>query len=195
MEHSSPEQEEIDKSIRQTLIPEDIRNSPTLRSNPNLPSQPTYIVPTFNLSAVNMGSTSTQTQSIQANTSTTPGLSSSNRPASPGGGEGRGGGGGGGAPAPAGGAAVAGAPAGGGAQLLGGEPDHFKGDRRNVERFLSNLINYIDLNTLSSTLASFKTRIRLALSFVLGDQVLHWKNNMLDWVRPNAIDDNQDTWD
>jgi hypothetical protein len=51
------------------------------------------------------------------------------------------------------------------------------------------------LNTLSPTLASFKTRIRLALSFISGDQVLHWKNNMLDWVRPNAIDDNQDTWD
>jgi hypothetical protein len=33
------------------------------------------------------------------------------------------------------------------------------------------------------------------LSFISGDQVLHWKNNMLDWVRPNAINDNQDTWD
>jgi hypothetical protein len=206
----SPEQEEIDETIHQTLIPEDVQKSPTLRSNPNLPSQPTYIVPTFNPSAVNMVSTSTQMQSIQANTSTTPGLTSSNQPTNPGGGPPEGGppaggppagggeGGGGGARLLGGGARLLGGGArllGGGARLLGGEPDHFKGDHHNVEHFLSDLINYIDLNTLSPTLASFKTRVHLALSFISGDQVLHWKNHMLDWVCPNAINDNQDTWD
>jgi hypothetical protein len=58
---------------------------------------------------------------------------------------------------------------------LGTEPAHFAGDRRDVDRFLADLITYIDLNSQNTSLASYKTRIRLALSFMSGEVIRHWK--------------------
>jgi hypothetical protein len=46
---------------------------------------------------------------------------------------------------------------------LGAEPRDFSGDRLDVDRFLSDLQGYMDLNSLSQQLASFKTRIHLSL--------------------------------
>ena len=93
-----------------------------------------------------------------------------------GGGGGSGGGGGGGGAVAAGGAANA------NAKLLGGEPKHFEGNRRDVDRFLADLITYIDLNSQNPALASFKTRVRIALSFMSGETIRHWKMRMLDWA-------------
>jgi hypothetical protein len=72
---------------------------------------------------------------------------------------------------------------------MGALPCNFEGDRGDVERFLT------DLNERVPNLASFKFRIRLALSFIQGDTVQEWKNAMLDFIRPVAIPDNEDTWD
>jgi hypothetical protein len=78
---------------------------------------------------------------------------------------------------------------------LGTEPAHFAGDRRDVDRFMADLITYIDLNSQNTSLTSYKTRIRLALSFMSGEVIRHWKVRMLDWVRPNQIFDEEATWD
>ena len=92
-----------------------------------------------------------------------------------GGGGGGDGGGGGGGEGGGGGAAAGGGAANTNAKLLGGEPKHFKGNRRDVDRFLADLITYIDLNSQNPALASFKTRVRIALSFMSGETVRHWK--------------------
>jgi hypothetical protein len=63
-----------------------------------------------------------------------------------------------------------------------------------VDRFLSDLQGYIDLNSLNQQLASFKTRIHLSLSFISGAQVRQWKERMRIWVRNPMVDDNEDTW-
>ena len=80
-------------------------------------------------------------------------------------------------------------------KLLGGELEHFKGNRRDVDRFLADLITYIDLNSQNPGLASFKTRVRMALSFMSGEMICHWKMRMLEWARPIAMPDNQALWD
>ena len=120
-----------------------------------------------------------------------------------GGGSGSGGGGGGGGSGGGGGGGGSGggggAPTGGGGnantKLLGGEPEHFKGNRQDVDRFLADLITYIDLNSQNPALASFKTRVRMALSFMSGETIRHWKMLMLKWARPVAMPDNQALWD
>jgi hypothetical protein len=78
---------------------------------------------------------------------------------------------------------------------LGAEPRDFSGDCLDVDRFLSDLQGYMDLNSLSQQLASFKTRIHLSLSFISGVQVRQWKERMRLWVRNPNVDDNEATWD
>ena len=106
-------------------------------------------------------------------------------PSSGGGGGGSGGGGRGGGSG--GGGAAAGAGGNANSKLLGGEPEHFKGNRRDVDRFLANLITYINLNSQNPALASYKTRVRMALSFMLGEMIRHWKMRMLEWAHPIAM--------
>ena len=112
-----------------------------------------------------------------------------------GGGGGSGGGGGGGGGGGSGRAAAAAGGANANAKLLGGEPKHFEGNRRDVDRFLADLITYIDLNSQNPVLASFKTRVKMALSFMSGETIRHWKKRMLDWARPLAMADDQALWD
>ena len=78
---------------------------------------------------------------------------------------------------------------------MGALPRNFEGDCGDVERFLTDLITYVDLNEQVANLASFKFRIRLALSFIQGDTVQEWKNTMLDFICLMVIPDNEDTWD
>ena len=115
------------------------------------------------------------------------------------GGSGGGGGGGGGGGEGGGGGGGGGAAAGGGgnanAKLLGGEPEHFKGNQRDVDRFLADLITYIDLNSQNPALASFKTRVRMALSFMSGETIRHWRMQMLEWAHLVAMPDDQALWD
>ena len=110
------------------------------------------------------------------------GAGSSGGGGSGGGGGGGGSGGGSGGGGGGGGAAAAGGGANANAKLLGGEPKHFEGNRQDVNRFLADLITYIDLNSQNPALASFKTRVRIALSFMSGETVRHWKMRMLDWA-------------
>jgi hypothetical protein len=77
---------------------------------------------------------------------------------------------------------------------MGALPRIFEGDREDVERFLTDLITYIDLNELVPNLASYKFRVRMALSFIQGDVVREWKNKVLDYIRPVNIPDNEHTW-
>ena len=107
-------------------------------------------------------------------------------PGAPGGGGGGGGGGAGGG---------AGAGGGGGSKLLGAKPCDFSGDHLDVDCFLSDLQEYMDLNSLNQQLASFKIRIHLSLSFISGAQVRQWKERMRLWVRNLMVNNNKATWD
>ena len=64
-----------------------------------------------------------------------------------------------------------------------------------VDRFLSELQGYIDLNGTNPLFASFKMRIHLSLSFISGAQVCQWKDCMRAWTVDPALDDNQNTWE
>jgi hypothetical protein len=123
----------------------------------------------------------------QTNTQTPATLTTTTNPSS---GNPTGGGGGGGGQVAGGQAA-----GGGGPKLLGTEPTHFAGDRRDVDRFMADLVTYIDLNSQNASLASYKTKVHFALSFMSGEVIRHWKVCMLDWVRPNNVIDEEATWD
>ena len=63
-----------------------------------------------------------------------------------------------------------------------------------MDRFLSDLQGYMDLNALNPQLASFKTRIHLFLSFISGAQVRQWKERMRMWIRNPMVNDVKDSW-
>jgi hypothetical protein len=52
----------------------------------------------------------------------------------------------------------------------------------------------MSLNQLNNHLASYITRIHLALSFISREEVRNWKDRMHVWADDVLTPDNMDTW-
>ena len=75
---------------------------------------------------------------------------------------------------------------------MGTPPASFNGTRSQAERFINDLVIYIDLNQNVLNFTSYHARVLFALTCLAGNEVKTWKSQRAQWVHQQP--DHPNTW-